>query len=205
MATAGVRLVKYDAACKAIAEAKRVDEVKTIHDHAKAMAAYARIAKNEKMKADADAIHRRAVERIGELMDLQAKSVGKAKGGWKSRGLSKNPQDTPPALAEAGIDKNLAHQARKAFRGDKVNGDTKPKKKKKKNGKPAGWRSVLAHDGEDSITPGTDTPTAFLARTGLAFDYAVYEGKEVNQAMVDAARAVANKWSTLAEQLESMP
>ena len=139
-------------------------------------------------------------------MELQAKTVGKAKGGGPGRGktgVSKTPVFTdPPTLAEAGIDKNLAKAARKAFKGEA----TTPKKKKKKpNGKPAGWRSILAHDGEDSVTPATDTPTAFLARTGLAFEYAVYEGKEVNQAMVDAARAVANRWSTLAEQLEVKP
>lgn len=200
-----VRLIKYDAACRALAEAKRVDEVKAIHNTAKMMAAYARIAKNEKMKQDAADIRERAEHRLGVLMDLQAKTAGKAKGSdrggrRKFDGSRRDPTNTPPTLAEAGIDKHLADRARKAFKGEAKT--TTPEKKKKLNGKPAGWRSILAHDGEDSVTPATDTPTAFLARTGLAFEYAVYEGKEVNQAMVDAARAVVEQWADLAVRLE---
>ena len=57
------------------------------------------------------------MRRLGELMKLQKETVGLAKGGWpqkKSRGVSNTPQDLPkPTLAEAGIDKNLAKQARK--------------------------------------------------------------------------------------------
>ena len=48
-------------------------------------------------------------------MQQQAKTVGKAKGGQhqrRSTGLSKNP--VAPTLAEAGIDKNLAHRGRVA-------------------------------------------------------------------------------------------
>jgi hypothetical protein len=77
-------LVKYDAACRALAEAKRVDEAKDILDIAIAMAVYARQAENHQLEADAVEIRLRAQRRIGQLM----------------------------ALAEAGIHKNLAHRAR---------------------------------------------------------------------------------------------
>jgi hypothetical protein len=60
----------------------------------------------------ADRIHGR---RLGQLMEMQKATVGFAKGGWKSRGVSETPQDLP-TLAEAGIDKNLAKRARKLLR-----------------------------------------------------------------------------------------
>ena len=45
--------------------------------------------------------------------------MGLATGGWPSRGSATEPQDKPPTLAEAGIDKNLAHRARRRqHRGD---------------------------------------------------------------------------------------
>lgn len=47
-------------------------------------------------------------------MAAQGEIVGKAKGQLR-RGLESNPRENtdPPTLAEAGIDKNLAHRARK--------------------------------------------------------------------------------------------
>jgi N6-adenosine-specific RNA methylase IME4 len=60
-------LVKYDAACRAIAEAKSVDEVKDIRDKSEAMRAYARQARNTQLEADAWEIKKRAEDRLGEL------------------------------------------------------------------------------------------------------------------------------------------
>lgn len=107
-------LVKYDAACRAIAEAKAVDELKEIHDAARAMAAAARVAKNKQAEADMAAIRRRAERRVGEMMAAQREaglmSSGAADAGWKETHVA----EKPITLAEAGIDKNLAHAARTA-------------------------------------------------------------------------------------------
>ena len=43
-------LTKYDEACRLIAEAASVDEVKSFHDEAKAMAAYARQATEQRSR-----------------------------------------------------------------------------------------------------------------------------------------------------------
>jgi hypothetical protein len=110
-------LLKYDRACRALAEAKTLDEVKDIKNIAMAMAAYAKQAKNLQLEADAAEIRLRAEKRLGEMMQKQWEVVGANRGGGDKRSdhrVSKKPSDSPPTLAEAGIDKNLADRARKA-------------------------------------------------------------------------------------------
>ena len=105
-------LIKYDAACKMIAAAKSIDEVKEIHDRAEAMRAYARQAKNSAVEADALEIRMRAPRRLDQMRDEQKRTVGLNRGakGSKVTGLKRNPvKDDRPTLADQGIDKNLAH------------------------------------------------------------------------------------------------
>jgi N6-adenosine-specific RNA methylase IME4 len=107
-------LVRYDAACRALAEARRVDEVKDIRDKAVAMVAYARQAKNRDLEADAVEIRMRASRKLDELRQAQKETVGLNKGGGDQRSDHrgfKDPGDRP-TLASQGIDKNLAKQAR---------------------------------------------------------------------------------------------
>lgn len=106
-------LVRYDEACRALAAARSVDEVREIRNTADALRVYARQAKNRTLESDAAEIRIRAEHRLGELMAAQRETVGLAKGGWKSRGFDDNPQDVTATLAEAGIDKNLADRARR--------------------------------------------------------------------------------------------
>ena len=105
------KLIKYDAACRAIAAAKHVDEVKHIRDATMAMKAYARQAKNHTMEADAIEIRMRATRRIDQMRQDQKATVGLAKAVVGSMGESGLPKT--PTLLETGIDKNLAHEGRK--------------------------------------------------------------------------------------------
>jgi N6-adenosine-specific RNA methylase IME4 len=108
----------YDAACRALAEARSVDEVKDIRDQAVAMAVYARQAKNSDLEADAVEIRMRATLRLDQLRQAQKETVGLncgTAGAGRPRlgGLPENPpKDIRPTLASQGIDKNLAQQAR---------------------------------------------------------------------------------------------
>ena len=109
-------LIRYEAACRALYEAKSVDEVKDMRDKAAALKAYARQAKNRQLEIDAAEIRMRAERRIGELMEYQRQTLGLNKG---AAGLGSNQhqvrviEQPAPTLAEAGIDKNLADRARK--------------------------------------------------------------------------------------------
>jgi hypothetical protein len=76
-----VRLLKYDAACRAIAAAKRVDEVKKNGDVSIAMKAYARQAQNFELAADATEIRMRATRRMDEMRRDQKATIGLSKGG----------------------------------------------------------------------------------------------------------------------------
>ena len=104
-------LARYDAARRALAEARSVDEVKDIRDQAVAMAHYARQAKDRDLEADAVEIRMRATRRLAELIEAQKESIGLSVGTRGSR-IKGARVDEKPTLAEAGIDKNLAHDAR---------------------------------------------------------------------------------------------
>jgi N6-adenosine-specific RNA methylase IME4 len=112
--TAASGLALYDRACAALAEAKRVDEVKDIIDRAAAIKAYARQAKNHDLEADAVELRMRATRRLDELRLAQAATVGLNQGAVPGKtGLKSNPVlDSRPTLASQGIDKQLAHQGR---------------------------------------------------------------------------------------------
>ena len=107
-------LCRYDVACRALAEAKAVDDIVEVVGQANAVHAYARQAKNRQMEIDAAEIRIRAERRLGELMAAQKASIGPAPAGRRpvKIGLNQNPITKPPSLTEAGIDKNLAHRAR---------------------------------------------------------------------------------------------
>jgi hypothetical protein len=111
----------YDAACRALAEAKSVDEVKYIHDKAVAFQAYARQAANRSLLVDASAIKERAEFRLGEMIAAQREAgllnpgtrlIG---GGNGAGGFVTHPPADLPTLKQHGIGKSLANKARKAF------------------------------------------------------------------------------------------
>jgi ParB family chromosome partitioning protein len=108
-------LVRYDAACRALAEAKSVDEVKLIRDKASAIAAAARIAKNHGLEIDAAEIRIRAERRLGEMLKDGPKNQGtrsqkltRVTGG----AIVEPPESDVPSIADMGIDKKLSARSR---------------------------------------------------------------------------------------------
>jgi hypothetical protein len=104
-------LLHYDAACRAIADAKRVDDVTQIRDGAEVLRAYARIAKNKALEIDAAEIRIRAERKLGVLIVAQKESIGLGRPGPKPAFGSAAERNSPPTLAEAGIDKKLSMRA----------------------------------------------------------------------------------------------
>lgn len=109
-------LLRYEAACRALADAKQVDEVLNVRDEGERIRFYAKQAKNKQLEIDASEIRFRAERRLGEMMAAQRDAGLLGAGG----DMGKNQHEAwvadkpkPPTLAEAGIDKNLADRARK--------------------------------------------------------------------------------------------
>ncbi len=107
------QLVRYDAACRALADARSVDEVKDVRDVAMAMKLYAKQAKNRDLEADAYELRIRAERRLGEMIAAQKETVGLNRGALVGGTSREPPRDTRPTLAEAGIDKKLSSRAQK--------------------------------------------------------------------------------------------
>lgn len=72
-------LVRYDAMCRAIAEAHAVDEVKDIRDKARAIEMYARQAQNTEAERQAIQIRLRAERKCGELLGEQLDRTGRGR------------------------------------------------------------------------------------------------------------------------------
>jgi hypothetical protein len=100
------QLVRYDAMCRAIAEALAIDEVKDIRDKARAIEMYARQALNKDAERQAIEIRIRAEKRCGEMYAEAAKAVGSDYGGRQDLdGQRVLPSNPPRTLADLGISK----------------------------------------------------------------------------------------------------
>ena len=69
-------LAKYDAMVSAIAAVHTVDEVKDIHDKAKAMEVYSKLAKDFEQERRCREIRLRAERRAGQLLSKMEKAKG---------------------------------------------------------------------------------------------------------------------------------
>lgn len=110
------KLVRYDAACRALAEGHRVDGVKSIRDKAVAMQAYARQSKDATLIAQATEIRMRAERRAGELLREMEKNKG-ARGNPGGRGAkvvrSQEATAQLPKLSDLGVTKTQSSRWQK--------------------------------------------------------------------------------------------
>lgn len=109
-------LVRYNAACAAVAAAKSTDEAKDWRDRAEAMRAYAHQSKNRQLEIDAAEIRIRAERRLGQLIAEQKATVGLNRGlaGSIVSGADREPvRDERPTLSDIGVDKKLSAHSQK--------------------------------------------------------------------------------------------
>jgi N6-adenosine-specific RNA methylase IME4 len=112
-------LVRYNAACRALAEAHRVDEVKTIRDKAVAMQAYAKQANDTTLIKQATEIRMRAERRAGELL------IDMARNGERAVRKNMKSQAATSKLSDLGITKTQSSRWQRLAELDADNFETK--------------------------------------------------------------------------------
>lgn len=105
-------LLKYDAACAALAESLRVDEVMAIHDRWEAIRHCQRIAGNYALEADAAEVRERAERRLGELL-VAAKAKGQVAPGQPKKNAADEEGYSRVKLADAGITHKLSSRSQR--------------------------------------------------------------------------------------------
>ena len=106
------KLVRYEAARQALAEAYRIDEVKDIRDKAVAMRMYALQAKDRVLIDQATEIRLRAERRAGQLLQEMEKNKG-ARGSGSNQHELRSHDATAPKLSELGINKSQSSRWQK--------------------------------------------------------------------------------------------
>ncbi|KQZ00884.1 hypothetical protein ASD45_08455 [Pseudolabrys sp. Root1462] len=106
------QLALYETARAALAECRRVDEVKEIRDKAEAVRAYARMARDVQLEMDAAELRLRAERRMGILV-ASMKATGELHvGGRPKTGTDEEPV-SKVKLDDLGIDKKLSARSQK--------------------------------------------------------------------------------------------
>lgn len=103
-------LIKYDAACRMLAEVKTLEEARSIRDKATAVREYARMAKNRQLEIDATEIRIRAERKYGELL-IDFKSAGRLAQGRRTDLVPEGNQVQKATLEELGADKKLSSRS----------------------------------------------------------------------------------------------
>jgi N6-adenosine-specific RNA methylase IME4 len=105
-------LVRYDAACTALAAAVKADEVMSVRLEAKAIEAVARVAKNFDLEINAVKLRTRAEARLGEMLEQ-----GERQGIIAARGRPKKDSESEcfsrATLKDIGVDPKLSAQSRR--------------------------------------------------------------------------------------------
>lgn len=106
------QLIRYEQARSALAEARNVDEVKDIRDKSEAMRAYARMANDTQLEADATELRLRAERRLG-IMLAAAKQSGQLSRGQPPKNSANEEEFSRIKLSDAGIDHKLSARSQK--------------------------------------------------------------------------------------------
>ena len=105
-------LIRYDAACAALAAAVTADEVMSVHTSAKAIEAVARVAKNFDLEIDAVKLRTRAEARLGEMLqEAEKNGIIAAHGGKRDQDSA--TESCPVTLKEIGVDGKLSARSRR--------------------------------------------------------------------------------------------
>jgi protein gp37 len=174
--TNSTTLVLYDAACRALAEAHRVDEVKRIRDKAVALQAYAKQAKDTDLIAKATDIRMRAERRAGELLIEMAERKERHSG----RGDQKTgSQAATPKLKDLDINKTQSSrwQALAALDHDQFEARVEGASKQAYDR----MTHQFLKEAESERTPDIEEPASMLATDGPAqvLTLKTYQGEEV--------------------------